>query len=58
MGKQQKINGPGDKEKEKKTPMPGTISSVNLKKAGSAFKEQFKKFQKAMTTPPSKKNNN
>lgn len=54
MGKQQKVNGPGDKEKKKKAPtppMPGTISSVNLKEAGSMFKKQFQKFQKAMRTP-------
>jgi len=59
MGKQQKVNGPGDKEKKKKASMPGTISSVNLKEAGSMFKKQFRKFQRAMNTPiiPSKKNN-
>jgi hypothetical protein len=51
MGKQQKVNGPGDGKKKNSDPMPGTISSVNLKQAGSAFIKQFKKFQNAMNTP-------
>jgi hypothetical protein len=51
MGKQQKVNGPGDKEKKNSDPMPGTISNVNLKKASKEFINQFKKFQKAMNTP-------
>lgn len=59
MGKQQKVNGPGDKPKKKKAPMPGTISSVNLREAGAMFKKQFQNFQKAMRTPivTSEKNN-
>ena len=39
------------KKKKKKDPMPGTISNVNLKKAGKKFGNYWNQFKTIMKTP-------
>ena len=40
-----------NKSKNKKVPMPGTISNVNLDKAGKKFSSYWKQFKDIMKTP-------
>lgn len=39
------------KKKKKTAPMPGTISNVNLDKAGKKFSSYWKQFKDIMKTP-------
>jgi len=40
-----------DKKKKKKDPMPGTISNVDLNKAGKNFGKYWSQFKTIMKTP-------